>query len=78
MDEGPYLLCVHLSNRYKHEYKLLSNFFPLKLHFLVASNKTDVISALCADVTQTIPRKNYIIRSNNVSLYQDYTYPNYC
>jgi hypothetical protein len=44
-------------------------YFFLNLHFLVVSNKGDVISALCADVTQTIPRKNYIICSNSVSLY---------
>jgi hypothetical protein len=67
MDEGSYLLCVHLSNRYKNEHKLLSDICSLKLHFLVGSNKRDVISALCTDVTQTIPRKNYIICSNNVS-----------
>jgi len=44
----------------------LQYFFPLQLHFLEVSNKRDVISTLCAEVTQTIPRKNYIICSNNV------------
>jgi hypothetical protein len=67
-----------LKQRVQKRIQTALQYFFLKLHFLVVSNKRDVISALCDDVTQTILRKKYIICSNNVPLYQDYTYPNYC
>jgi hypothetical protein len=78
MDERPYLLCVQLSNRYKNEYKLLSNIFsPLNYTSLYCAIR-EMCSLHYASTLGNPTKKNYIICSNNVSMYQNYTYPNYC